>query len=144
MVGACNLVRRTVLVADDHSIILERIRSLLTASFEVVGMVHNGVELISEAKRLQPDVIVSDITMPLVNGIEAAHELIQSGSTAKIVFLTVHGNSAFVESCFAEGALGYVRKERMGLDLIVAINEALLGHRFISPSLHPERPEDSV
>jgi DNA-binding NarL/FixJ family response regulator len=118
--------------------VLERVRSLLKANFDVVGAVQNGAELIAEARRLRPDVIVSDITMPIVNGIDAAHELLESGSTAKIVFLTVHGSQAFVDTCFAEGASGYVTKERMGLDLIAAINAALMGQRFISPSLRAD------
>lgn len=127
--------RPRVLVADDHSIVLERVLSLLGCKFEVVGTANNGRDLVAEAERLQPDVIVMDITMPILNGIEAAHELGEIGSTAKLVFLTVHGQPAFVDACFTEGALGYVTKSRLATDLIPAINDALSGRRFISPSV---------
>jgi DNA-binding NarL/FixJ family response regulator len=90
--------------------------------------------LIAEAQQLRPDVIVLDITMPLRNGIEAAVELHDLGSTAKLVFLTVHDQSGFVEVCIAEGAHGYVTKNRLSTDLIPAINAALPGHLFISSS----------
>ena len=76
-----------------------------------------------------------DITMPMLNGIEAAHELREAGSTAKFVFLTVHNHPAFLHACFAEGALGYVTKSHLRTDLIPAIREALSGHTFISPSI---------
>ena len=123
-----------MLVADDHPIVLNRVVCLLRPNFEVVGTARNGRDLLAEAERLQPDVIVLDITMPVLNGIEAAHELYDAGSAARLVFLTVHPQSEFVAACFAEGGLGYVTKSRLGMDLIPAINEALCGHYFISPS----------
>jgi DNA-binding NarL/FixJ family response regulator len=126
--------RPRVLLADDHVMVLERVKSLLH-DYEVIGTAHNGRDLVSEALRLQPDAIVSDITMPFLNGIDAAHEIREAGSTARFVFLTVHEQPAFLHACFAEGALGYVTKSHLGTDLIPAINEALSGHRFISPSI---------
>jgi len=126
-----------VLLADDHDEFLQRALSLLT-DFQIVGTVHNGRDLIAEVLRLEPDVIVSDITMPIMTGIEAAHELREAGSTARLVFLTVHEEPAFLHACFAEGALGYVIKSHLGTDLIPAINEALSRHRFISPSIPAE------
>ena len=127
--------RPRVLVADDHSVLLERVLSLLRPRFEVVGTANNGRDLVAEAQRLQPDVIVLDITMPVLNGIDAAYELREVGSTAKLVFLTVHKQPAFVHACFTEGALGYVTKSRLAKDLVPAINDALSGHRFISPTV---------
>ena len=124
-----------ILIADDNSAVVERVWSLLEANFEVVGTASNGEELVAEALRLQPDVIVLDITMPILNGIEAAQELREAGSIAKFVFLTVHNHPAFLHACFAEGALGYVTKSHLRTDLIPAINEALSGHTFISPSI---------
>jgi len=88
---------------------------------------------INQAKRLHPDLIVLDISMPGFTGIEAAHELRASGSMAKMVFLTIHERVEFVHACLAEGALGYVIKSRLNVDLIPAIQEALCGRRFISP-----------
>lgn len=125
--------RPRILVADDHQPIQERVREILQTSYDVIGAVGNGIELVDEAKRLRPDVIVLDISMPGMTGIEAAHELREAGSAAKVVFLTVHERVEFVHACLAEGALGYVIKSRLNVDLIPAIQEALSGHRFISP-----------
>jgi DNA-binding NarL/FixJ family response regulator len=109
--------------------------SLLQPHFEVIGTVDDGRTLINEAQRLQPDVIVLDIRMPILSGIEAARELHEAGSRAKLVFLTIHQDTAYVRGCFAAGGLGYVTKSRMVTDLILAINEVLSDHRFVSPSL---------
>ena len=130
-----SLSQPRVLLADDHRGMLEHVLLLLQASFRVVGTAANGRDLVSAALRLQPDVIVLDVTMPTLTGIEAAHELRGAGLCSKIVFLTVHQELEFVEACLEEGALGYVTKCRVRTDLIPAINEALFGHRFISPSL---------
>jgi len=127
--------RPRVLLADDHRPVLDEVISLLQPDFEVVGAVDNGMTLVSEAQRLKPDVIVLDIGMPIVNGIQAAHLLQRGGSTAKLIFLTVHQEAAFVRACFAGGALAYVAKPELMTDLVPAINQALAGHRFVSPSL---------
>jgi DNA-binding NarL/FixJ family response regulator len=103
-----------VLLADDHSAFLEHTAALLETQFEVVGAVGNGAALVSEALRLNPDVIVADITMPGLSGIDAAHRLRESASSVKIVFLTVHSEHQFLEACAAEGALGYVLKSHEG------------------------------
>jgi DNA-binding NarL/FixJ family response regulator len=128
-------IQPRVLLADDHGPIIERVRSLLQSGFAVVGSVDNGRDLVSEAARLQPDVIVLDISMPVLTGIEAAQELREARSTAKLIFLTVHERVEFVRACLAEGALGYVVKSRLAVDLLPAIHEALAGRRFISPPL---------
>jgi DNA-binding NarL/FixJ family response regulator len=114
---------------------LDREVSLLKPSFEIVGIVNDGREMVSEAHRLQPDVIVSDISMPIMSGIEAAHELKKSGSRAKLIFLTVHQEAAFVHECFSKGGIAYVIKSRMMTDLIPAIHEALSDHSFVSPTV---------
>jgi DNA-binding NarL/FixJ family response regulator len=121
-----------ILLADDHPQVLERDAAFLRSSFDVVGTAHNGDELIAEAKRLDPDVIVSDIVMPGTNGIEAARTLHETGSRAKFVFLTVHSEDEFVRACMAEGGMGYVIKSRMGTDLIPAINAAFSGRHYVS------------
>lgn len=125
--------RPRVLLADDHHPILNRVVSLLKEHFEIVGSVSDGRALVREAERLQPDVIVLDITMPILTGIEAARELHEAGSKARLVFLTVHQSNAFVRECFAKGGLGYVTKSRMMTDLVPAINEALSNRHFVSP-----------
>jgi DNA-binding NarL/FixJ family response regulator len=126
-------IQPRVLLADDHGPIIERVTALLRSGFNVVGSVDNGRDLVSEAARLQPDVIVLDISMPGLTGIEAAQELREARSTAKLIFLTVHERVEFVRACLAEGALGYVVKSRLAVDLLPAIREALAGRRFISP-----------
>lgn len=122
-------------MADDHTLVLDRVKSLLSPLFDVVGTASNGSELVVEVYRLQPDVIVLDITMPILTGIEAAQQLRRSGCLPRLVFLTVHEDPALMHACFAEGGLGYVTKARLATDLISAVTEALLGHRFISPSI---------
>lgn len=107
---------------------------MLETVFHVVGAAHNGREMVAEALRLRPDVIVADISMPGLSGIEAAHQLRERGSTAKLVFLTIHLEDEFLDACLAEGASGYVVKAHLKTDLIPAINAALSGHQFISPS----------
>jgi DNA-binding NarL/FixJ family response regulator len=129
------LKRPRILLADDSTPITERVKSLLQKDFEIVGSVGTGSELVSEADKLQPDVIVLDVSMPGLTGIQAAHKLRLAGSLSKLVFLTVHERVEFVHACFAEGALGYVVKSRISMDLIPAISDALAGRRFISPSI---------
>ena|SRR5215472_2347403 len=133
--GRLRLDHPRVLLADDHSLVLERVLSLLKPNFQVVGTATNGRDLVTEALRLRPDVIVLDVSMPILTGIEAAHELREAGSEAKLVFLTVHDERDIAEACFAEGALGYVTKSRLRRDLIPAITEALSDRCFISPSI---------
>lgn len=128
--------RPRVLLVDDHQLVLERVTALLQSKFDVVGAARTGREMIAEAIRLKPDVIVADISMPGLSGIEAAHQLHEKGSTAKLVFLTIHSNDEFV-ACLAEGALGYVVKSHMKADLIPAINAALSGQSFISSGRQP-------
>jgi DNA-binding NarL/FixJ family response regulator len=127
------LIRPRVLLADDHPALLEATTALLKAQFDVVGTATDGATLVSEALRLCPDVIVADITMPVLSGIEAAHRLRESALSAKIVFLTVHSEEPFMKACIAEGALGYVLKSHMKAHLIRAIKAALVGQLYICP-----------
>jgi len=127
--------RARILVADDHLLIRERVTHLLEPTFDIIGVVDNGKDLLSEANRLNPEIIVLDISMPELNGIDAARQLRSSGSQAKLVFLTVHEQVQFVRRCMAEGALGYVVKPRLESDLMQAVEEALLNRRYISPPL---------
>lgn len=127
--------RARVLLADDHRAIRESVAALLEDEFDVVGAVANGKEMISEARRLNPDVVVLDISMPLLDGIEAAAQLSATDLKAKIVFLSVQDDPLFVRRGLAAGALGYVVKNRLSQDLITALHEALAGNEFISPAL---------
>ena len=122
-----------MLLADNNAVVLDRVGVLLSPSFEVVGAVTNGQELFYAGMSLAPDVIVADITMPVLDGIEAAQQLREAGCRARFVFLTIHNEYEFVDACVAQGAFGYVVKSHMKSDLIPAINAALLGRIFISP-----------
>ena len=137
--SAVNLKR--VLVADDHARILKAVSALLTKSFDVVDLVADGRAALQAALKLDPDLIVLDVSMPGMSGIEVARELKRRRTRAKIVFLTVHQDAEILASCLAVGGLGYVVKELMGSDLIPAINEALAGREFVSQfSSHGEAP----
>lgn len=124
-----------ILLADDHPDMLGVVARLLGRSFDVVGMVGDGESLVAIAAELQPDVLVVDISMPVLTGIEAAQKLKERGNPARIVFLTVHDDPDFVRASLATGAFGYVVKPRVATDLIPAIREALAGRIFISPSV---------
>jgi len=127
------LIRPRVLLADDHSALLEAASALLRPHFDVVGTASDGATMVSEALRLNPDVIVADITMPVLSGINAANKLRECGCAAKLVFLTIHSEEEFVKACMAEGALGFVLKSRMKAHLIPAIQSALAGQTYVSP-----------
>jgi DNA-binding NarL/FixJ family response regulator len=124
-----------VLLADDHPEMREKVAQLLEGECEIVGSVENGKQLIDAALNLDPDLIVLDIAMPVLNGIEAARHLQKSGSRAKVIFLTMYEDHDFVAAAVRAGALGYVLKLRILIDLIPAIREVLKGHTFASPPL---------
>lgn len=123
-----------VLLADDHKTILARVRGILGEEFDVVGAVNNGRDAISEVERLDPDVLVIDISMPILNGLQVMSKL-GSGCRAKVVFLTVHQDPDFVATAFAAGASGYVVKEDVTTDLILAIRATVEGRRYLSRSI---------
>src|SRR6516164_8527152 len=122
-----------ILLADDQPAICEAVASLLKATYEIVASVGDGQALIQAAMRMNPDIIVTDISMPILNGIEAANILRDSGSTSRIIFLTIHQDLDYINAGFAAGALAYVAKPRMSADLLSAIQEALVGRSFVSP-----------
>jgi DNA-binding NarL/FixJ family response regulator len=123
-----------VLLADNHEMILQLVRTTLSADFDVIGSVHNGWEAVTEVRRLDPDVLVIDISMPVLSGLEAVSRLSGSRRT-KIVVLTVHEDEEFVSAAFSAGASGYVTKADLTTDLIPAIREALDGRIYISKSI---------
>ena len=125
----------SVLLADDNPTVLEAVSRILSPGFEIVGTVKDGMSLITEARRLGPDVMIVDMFMPGLSGIEAARELKKQHITGSIIFLTVYGDPFFVQEIRALGAMGYVLKSSADRDLIPAIREALQGHFYQSPSL---------
>lgn len=124
-----------VLLADDSPSMLQEARRILEPEFQVIGTVDDGEAVLEATQTLKPDVLILDISMGVMNGLEAARLLTRIGSKAKIVFLTVHNDQDFVEEAFSAGAVGYVIKPRLGTDLPIAVREALMGHTFISPDL---------
>jgi len=124
-----------VLLADDSPPMLQATRRILEPEFQIVGTVDDGQAVLEATESLKPDVLILDISMGMMNGLEAARLLTRIGSKAKIVFLTVHKDQEFVEEAFSAGAIGYVIKPRLGSDLLVAVREALVGHTFVSPDL---------
>jgi DNA-binding NarL/FixJ family response regulator len=126
------MTRTRVLVADDLSCVLSAVAALLPESFNLIGTVSDGRAALETTLDLNPDVVILDISMPEMNGIEVARELRKQHSRAKIVFLTVHEDSDILATCLAAGGLGYVLKLLMHSDLIPAMNEALAGRVFIS------------
>ena len=129
------VIRPRVFLADDHSDFLKAEIALLQPYFELVGIASDGGSLVSEVQRLKPDVVVADITMPVMTGIEAVHELVKSGCTAKFVFLTIHSGEEFIKACLEEGARGYVVKSQMKAHLIPAIRAVLDGLPYVPPSM---------
>jgi DNA-binding NarL/FixJ family response regulator len=124
-----------VLLADDHGAVLKSVTAVLAPHYDVIGAVRDGAALIEAAKSLDPDVLVVDISMPVLNGIQAVARLKHDGSRAKVVFLTINEGADFVQACFAVGATGYVVKVRLFSDLVFAMNEVLADRSFVSPTL---------
>lgn len=127
--------RPRVLLADDHKETLELLRSLLQPDFDVVALVEDGRTLVSEAARLSPDVIVTDISMPGLDGIDAVLRIRRGDPEARIVLVTVHSEPVLVQRGLAAGALGYVLKDSAGDELVEAVHAALGGQRFVSSAL---------
>ena len=127
------MIRPRILLADDHHDLLEAEIALLLPHYDVVGVTTDGVSLVSEVQRLNPDVVVVDITMPLMNGIDAVQKLKKGGAAANFVFLTINTGSEFVQACQDAGALGFVWKSRMKTHLIPAIEAALKNLSYVSP-----------
>ena len=131
-----------LLLADDHQIVLEGLRSLLAAEFDLVGFASNGLELVDECRRLRPDVVVADISMPLLNGIEAIRKLREEGIQLKIVFLTMHSDASYATRALDAGASGYVLKHAASDELVQAIRDAIEGKVYVSRSLRSPALEE--
>ncbi len=126
--------RIRVLLADDHPRILSRLTDLLEPEFKVIAVVGDGQSLIETAKSLQPDLIITDISIPIFSGIDAARKIMQTTPKTKIVFLTVHTDPDYVHAALELGAVGYVFKSSLVSDLQLAIGEVLEGRTYVSSS----------
>src|SRR5262245_24683498 len=135
------MTRARLVIADDHAPMVAAVERLLADEFEVVGTAGDGPVALRAAARLDPDVVVLDISMPDLDGIEVARRLKAAGSRAKVVLLTVHDDPDLVRAALAAGALGYVLKSRMPSELVPAIHAALSDRIFVSPVKHGETGE---
>jgi DNA-binding NarL/FixJ family response regulator len=126
-------MRRRLLIADDHGLVLEGLSRLLSNEFEIVGVARDGRSLLAEAERLKPDVIVIDIGMPQMNGIEAARRLNKFLPHIKLVFVTQQLDPAYIYAAFAAGAKGYVAKQSASAELVTAIGRALEDRYYVTP-----------
>ena len=134
--------RTRILLADDHKMFAQGLRGLLEDEFDLVGSVENGQALVDAAHELAPDVIVADISMPVLNGLDAVRQLREQGVTAKVIFLTMHADDRLLAEAFRCGGTGYVLKQSAGEELIVAIRQVLDGHKYVTPQLAKEWAED--
>ncbi|MGA2725488.1 MAG: response regulator transcription factor [Bryobacteraceae bacterium] len=127
--------RSRVLIADDHSMVIDGLRALLEPEYEVVGAVNDGRAVLPEVRRLQPDVVVIDISMPLLNGLDCARQLCDAGCTAKILILTMHPDATLAQEALAAGASGYVLKSSPGSELKAALGDVLRGRIYLSAAV---------
>jgi DNA-binding NarL/FixJ family response regulator len=131
-----------ILLADDHKMFSQGLKSLLEDEFDLVGAVGDGEALVEAASRLNPDVIVVDVSMPFMNGFDAVRQLKKQGATAKVIFLTMHADDRLLAEAFRCGGSGYVLKQSAGEELIFAIRQVLAGHKFVTPMIATEWAED--
>jgi DNA-binding NarL/FixJ family response regulator len=129
-----------VVLADDHQQMIAIVRRTLGEEFEIVGAVEDGKQAVNAVLTLNPDALVIDISMPILNGLQAAKQLQTADCQTKVIFLSIYDGPDFLDAAFSAGASGYVTKARLSTDLIPAIHEAILGRIFVSGSL-PMRPD---
>ena len=136
--------RLAVLLADDHAIVVEGLRRVLEPEFRVAGVVADGRALMGAAARLRPDIIVVDVSMPVLNGIEAVRRIRKSDRNAKVIFLSMHPDVVFVSKALQAGGSAYVLKSSAGIEILTAIREALQGRTFVSPSVDRKTLEAQI
>jgi DNA-binding NarL/FixJ family response regulator len=125
-----------VLLADDHAVVLEGLRRILDRpGFEIVGAVRDGRDLVKAAADLGPDLVIADVSMPVLNGIDAARQILKSNRRTKIVFLSMHPDVTYAVEALNAGASGYVLKNEAGEELLQAIRGVLEGRTYVTPSL---------
>ena len=124
-----------MLLADDHQIVAQGLKTMLSAEFDLVGTVTDGLAMVEAAKAGRPDVIVADVSMPSLNGIDALEKLREAGVAVPVVFLTMHNQPAYARRALRAGAAGYVLKLAAPDELLQAIRVALDGGTFVSPAL---------
>lgn len=138
---ASTKMRTRLLLADDHTLLLEGLRMMLEPEFELVGVVEDGQALLAAAAELKPDLILLDISMPLLNGIDAARQLRKAVPASKLIFLTMHGDTDYVKEALRAGASGYLLKRSAASELLTAIRAVLKGHNYVSPLVGTDQQE---
>jgi len=122
-----------LLLADDHTLVLEGLKRILEEEFDLVGAAENGREAVRMAVDLKPDVILLDISMPLLNGIDVARQLTKTAEAVKIIFITMHSDSDYVSEAFRVGASGYLLKRSAASELVTAVHEVMKGRFYVTP-----------
>jgi len=135
--------RTRLLLADDHTLVVEGIRKLLENDFELVGTVEDGQALLRAAQELHPDVIVLDISMPVLNGIETCRQLVKMMPGSRVIFLTMHADVAYVEEALRAGGAGYLLKRSAASELVDAIHTVMRGERYVTPLINWKEPVKS-
>ena len=136
--------RPRVLLGDDHAIILDGLRRILEPHCDIVGSAEDGRALVAAADKLRPELVVADISMPLLNGIEAARQIRKAHPQTKVIFLTMHPDAAYATEAFRAGASGYVLKNSAASELVAAIQEVLKGRTYLTPRVAKEAIESWV
>jgi DNA-binding NarL/FixJ family response regulator len=136
--------RARIILADDHTLMLEGIRSILAPHYDIVAEVSDGRALLEAAIRLRPDLIVLDVTMPLLNGIDAAIQIRKTVPGVKLLFVTMHANPAYLEAALNAGGTGYVLKSAAGEDLLAAVQSVLEGRMYVTGGLSGSMPINSI
>jgi DNA-binding NarL/FixJ family response regulator len=127
-----------VLLADDHAIVLEGLRRILEPEFEIVGEVADGHALVGVALMYRPEIIITGISMPLLNGIEAARQIRKINQRVKIIFLTMHADPIYAAEALEAGGSAYILKNSAVTEILLAIREVLSGRIYVSPAIHSE------
>ena len=133
--------RPRLLIADDHTLVVEGFRKLLEPAFELAGVAEDGRAMVAKALDLRPDVVLADIAMPILNGIEAARQLHRAAPDIKIVFVTMHSDPAYVAAALDAGAAGYLLKRSAASELTVALAEVLAGRTYITSLIPADKIE---
>jgi DNA-binding NarL/FixJ family response regulator len=136
--GNAVVIRARVLLADDHRMLAEGLEKLLVSEFDLIGVVEDGRAMVEAAKALKPDVIVADITMPQLNGIEALEEIKKFDPNVRVVFLTMHRDIAYARRALEAGAAGFVLKHSASKELVLAVRAAAQGSTYVTPTLAAE------
>lgn len=132
-------MRKTrLLIADDHTLVLEGLKRILEPEFDFVGTAENGREVLRLADELKPDVVLLDISMPILNGIDTARQLLKRAPQTKVIFVTMHSDPDYVAEAFRSGASGYLLKRSAASELVNAIHEVMKGRCYVTPLVTSE------